>query len=530
MKLELRNIEMRFDNRPVLRNVSIAFDSGAVHGLVGHNGSGKSTLIKIAAGYYVPESGAMFLNDQAVPLGSPPACYQNGLRFVHQDLGLVQQFTAIENFGLAAGYDRNWRRTIDWRAQRRRLAAALAMLDSELPFDRPVSEFTAVERSLLAIARSIAPGVDGGSAKFLMLDEPTTALEGPETEQLFKVIRSLAAQGVGILYVSHQLDDVLAMTQVVTVLRDGNITATIDSTGATHEKLVDAMLGAEVSHVLTGSRGHVRRPVEVHDAGQPPALAVKGLKAGRLRGVTFSIARGECVGAVGLSGSGREQLIYAIAGAIPATVEELEVNGVALEGMDPHSCLEHRIALVPGNRLAGSIIDDFTIRENLTLGSLDNLAGFGDILDAAKERRTTQEWIERFDILPADPNYRCLHLSGGNKQKVILAKWLAIDPVLMLIDEPTAGVDVGAASSMLATLRSLADDGRSLLITTSELSDVLPIADRVLVFNRGSLVCTVANGDPQWSEIGILQAMSRAPDTSAEPRRDLESQLRSKES
>lgn len=529
MKLELRDIGMRFDNRPVLKDVSICFEEGTVHGLVGHNGSGKSTLIKIAAGYYVPDSGAMMLNDVSVPLGSPAVCYQNGLRFVHQDLGLVRQFSALENFGLAAGYDRTWRRTVNWPAQRKRLASALAMLETELPFDRPVSEFTAVERTLLAIARAIAPGVDGGTAKFLMLDEPTTALEGPETAQLFKVIRTLASQGVGILYVSHQLDDVLHMTRVVTVLRDGKITGTLESAGATHEQLVSAMLGVEAGHVLAGPAVRDPRGNHIIAVGSAPAMEVKGLAAHRIRNVSFSIARGECVGAVGLSGSGREQLVYALAGAIPATVEEIRVNGVELHGLDPRACLEHRIALVPGNRLAGSILNEFTIMENLTLGSLDTLTGFGDIVNASEERRRTEKWIERFGILPADPNYRCVHLSGGNKQKVILAKWLAIDPVLMLVDEPTAGVDVGAASSILGTLRSLADDGRSLLITTSELSDVLPIADRILVFNRGSLVSIVNNGDPAWSETGILNAMSRAPDSADDSTRILELHVGSKE-
>ncbi|MDA8262975.1 MAG: sugar ABC transporter ATP-binding protein [Actinomycetota bacterium] len=529
MKLELRDIGMRFDNRPVLRDVCICFEEGTVHGLVGHNGSGKSTLIKIAAGYYVPDSGAMLLDDETVPLGSPAVCYQNGLRFVHQDLGLVRQFSALENFGLAAGYDRTWIRTVNWPAQRRRLASALAMLETDLPFDRPVSEFTAVERTLLAIARAIAPGVDGGTARFLMLDEPTTALEGPETERLFSVIRTLASQRVGILYVSHQLDDVLNMTQIVTVLRDGKITATLESAEATHEQLVSAMLGAEAGQVLTRPTAHRPKRKSTHDLDGSPAVEVRGLTAHRIRNVSFSIAKGECVGAVGLSGSGREQLVYALAGAIPATVEEIRVNGVELSGLDPRACLDHRIALVPGNRLAGSLVNEFTIRENLTLGSLDTLTGFGDIVNAAEERRRTESWIERFAILPADPNYRCIHLSGGNKQKVILAKWLAIDPVLMLIDEPTAGVDVGAASSMLGTLRSLADDGHSLLITTSELSDVLPIADRILVFNRGSLVSIVGSGDPEWSETGILNAMSKAPDSADNRTKILELHVGGKE-
>lgn len=511
--LEVRKIGMHFDRRPVLRDISLRFEPGRVHGLVGHNGSGKSTLIKVIAGFHRPTSGGILLDGKPVPLGSPNAGYRLGLRFVHQDLGLAPQFDALENFGLGAGYSRTWRRTIDWAEQQRRLHAALAMLQAELPDRRPIGEFTPVQRTLLAIARSLATGTDGTVARYLMLDEPTTALEGPETEQLFQVVRRLTAQGVGVLYVSHQLDDICELSDTVTVLRDGRIVESMPKGDASHARIVRDMLGEEQANQEGLAHSGVLQ--DRSGSGGQPVISVRGLRSARLRGVDFAVGRGECVCAVGLSGSGREELVYALAGAVSSSATSIEVQGRATK-LDPARCGRERIALVPGNRLPGSIVGDFTIQENLAFASLDKMTGPLGILHSDQERRMVDHWIDRFDILPKDPNYRCRHLSGGNKQKVIMAKWLAIDPLALLIDEPTAGVDVGAARTILSTLRSIADDGKALLVTTSEVSDVFPIADRLLVFNRGHLVRTMTRDEGEWTESSIVHAMTQAPAAMAE--------------
>lgn len=506
--LDVRNISMQFDRRPVLRDVSLRFEPGKVHGLVGHNGSGKSTLIKVIAGFYRPTSGRVFLDGKPVPPGSPNTGYRLGLRFVHQDLGLAPQFDALENFGLGAGYSRTWRRTVDWAEQQRRLHAALAMLQADLPDRRPVGEFTPVQRALLAIARSLATGTDGTVARFLMLDEPTTALEGPETQQLFEVVHRLTERGVGVLYVSHQLDDICELSDTVTVLRDGQIVETMDKRDASHSRIVRDMLGEEQASHGSSVHSGVRR---IDDgSGSQPIIAVRGLSSARLRRVSFEVGSGECVGAVGLSGSGREELVYALAGAIPSSATSIEIQGRPTK-LDPARCGAERIALVPGNRLPGSIVADFTIQENLAFASLDKMTGPIGLLRSEQERRMVDDWMERFDILPRDPSYRCRHLSGGNKQKVIMAKWLAIDPLALLIDEPTAGVDVGAARTILDTLRSIADAGKALLVTTSEVSDVISIADRLLIFNRGHLVATMTRGEGEWTETSIVHAMTQAP-------------------
>lgn len=505
--LEVRGIDMRFGRQAVLQDVSLSFAPGAVHGLVGHNGSGKSTLIRVLAGYHRPLEGSVLLGGRPLVLGSTSRSFQAGLRFVHQDLGLVGQFTALENFGLGAGYSRSRRRTIDWSHQRRRLAVAQAMLQSDFPSDRPVSEFRPVQRTFLAIARAIAPADNSDHARFVMLDEPTTALERPEAEQLFATVRRLAEQGVGVLYVSHQLDDVLQLCETVSILRDGCLVETVRSSAASRDQLVTAMLGEAVAAEVGAGVSAPRPPATVRRS--PPVLSVTGLRSPQLRDVSFAVQSGECVCAVGLSGSGREELVYAVAGAVPVEVDRVEIDGEVVGAMSPAECRRRRIAVVPGNRLPGSLVNDFTVQENLSFASLPSLSGAGGVIRLQRERRLAGTWIEKLDIRPADPRYRCRYLSGGNKQKVILAKWLAIDPALLLIDEPTAGVDVGAARNLLTVLRSLAADGKALLISTSEVSDVLDIADRVLVFNQGRIVSTLNREEGEWTESGLVGAMSR---------------------
>ena len=534
--LELDRVGMSFDGRPVLEGLSLAFEPGAVHGLIGHNGSGKSTLIRILAGYHRPTMGTVRLGGEPVVPGSPHRCHLLGLRFVHQDLGLVPEFDALENFGLGADYSRRRWRTLDWAGQRRRLHAALAMLDCEIPERKPASSYSAVQRALLAIARAIAPGVDGSTARYLTLDEPTTALEEPETEQLFGVLRRLTSQGVGILYVSHHLDEVLDLCDRVSSLRDGRLVCTVDTTGATRQTLVASMFGsggapgatpfhagpagsppspAPAGPATPPPRGVLERPGELaagtgRPSAAPPVLAVRGLTSASLHDVDLDLYRGECVCAVGLSGSGREELVYALAGAVPVEVTSVVVDGEAIPSLDPVTCRRRRVAVVPGNRLPGGMVADFSIRENLSFASLEAVTGPTSIVDRGRERALARGWMEEFDVLPRDPDYLCRHLSGGNKQKVILAKWLGIDPHAMLIDEPTAGVDVGAVSAILATLRSAVDRGMAVLISTSEVSEVLDIADRVVVLRRGRLVAELTREEGQWSEQSIVHAMTGA--------------------
>jgi ribose transport system ATP-binding protein len=515
--LAVEGISMSFDGKWALRDVDLTIPGGTIHGLIGHNGSGKSTLVRILAGYYMQTAGTVRLGSNVLPAGSPAGRHALGLRFVHQELGLVSKFNALENFGLGGGYDRTRWRTIDWRAQERRLRETMELLNCELPIDEPVAELTAVQRSLIAIARAIGAGSGPASARLLVLDEPTTTLEGPETTQLFRVVRTLAASGIGVLYISHHLSDVIDLCSEVTVLRDGRVVEILRTEATTRAGLVSALLGPAAEAVPKGAVelaaaefGGAESELLAQDA---PAYRVRGLRSSLLAGVDLDVRHGECVCVLGLTGSGREELAYAAAGAVASEADAIEVDGKPITDLDPKACRDLGIALVPGNRLPGSMVLDFSLRENLSFASLEtNVRGLG-LVDRKRETAAARTWVERFDIKPDDVEFSARHMSGGNKQKMILAKWLSIEPTMMIIDEPTAGVDVGAAKALLGTLRVIADSGAALLVSTSEIDDALAIADRILILHEGRVRSELQRGKDDFSEQTVLLAMAGRVDS-----------------
>jgi ribose transport system ATP-binding protein len=505
--LVIDRISMEFDGRRVLRDVDISVAAGTLHGLIGHNGSGKSTLVKILAGYYRPTAGDCWIAGERVPPGSPATVKRLGLRFVHQDLGLIPQFSSLENFGIGGEYPRTRWRTIDWREQMRRMRGVFELLDHPVPKNRTVSELTAVERSLVAIARAIGARPEESGTRFLVLDEPTTALEAAEAEHLFDVVRRLAKADIGTVFISHQLTDVMDLCSMVTVLREGRVVDTLEAQRSTRALLVEGMLGKETAAAESRMEQHRAAAAGPSSEAGPPAISVRGLRSSALRGVDLDVAPGECVFVVGLAGSGREELVYALAGAVPVQSEQLEVVGTPVRSMSPATARKMGVALVPGNRLPGSLVADFAMRENLTFASLETVSGPLGRVRRSREASATRAWVERLDIKPADIDFGSRFMSGGNKQKVVVAKWLSIKPKAMLIDEPTAGVDVGAVMQIYGTLRTFADDGGALLVSTSELGDALALADRVVVMSEGCVSRIFVRGVDELSEQALLLAM-----------------------
>jgi ABC-type sugar transport system ATPase subunit len=310
---------------------------------------------------------------------------------------------------------------------------------------------------------------------------------------------------------------VLELCADVTVLRDGWVVGRFETAACNRSMLVEAMLGEETAEAegrMEASRPAGTRQVR---AEMPPALTVRGLRCRSLRGVDLELARGECVCLVGLAGSGREDVVYTICGASPGEIDRLEVNGQPIRRMSPAKARELGVALVPGNRLPGSMVNDFAMRENLTFASLPSVAGRLGRVNKRREAQTARVWVERFDIKPSDLAYRSRYLSGGNKQKMILAKWLSIAPTTMLIDEPTAGVDVGAVMTIYETLRRFVDEGGALLVSTSELEDALSLADRVVVFYEGRVTGELVRGRDEFSEQSLLMAMVAGRPAGTEP-------------
>jgi ribose transport system ATP-binding protein len=512
--LDLRDVCKDFASTRVLRDVSLAIMPGEVHSLVGHNGSGKSTLIKILAGYHAPTSGSVGVGGQEIATGSVSASRDAGLRFVHQELGLVGRLTALENVGLGVGYHSTALRTIDWEAEAEALRNTLARLGVDFDLDVPVVQLRAVDRALLAIARAIGDRRTDAAPRLLVLDEPTTALERGDSSRLFDVIAQLAALGTGILYVSHRMDEIRRLSDRISILRDGSVV---------HSGAAAELSDGEVVRLMLSERGprHARADAAraagpavaapavgpVGDA--PEALRVERLSTTLLTDVDLSLRAGEILGVAGLAGSGREHVAYALCGALEHEVAVLEVGGRPLAAVSPRAALRAGMVLLPGNRLPGSLMPKQTVRENMMLLSLPR-DRFGGIR-RQRERRGVQEWIARLDIQPPDPEIAVEFLSGGNKQKLVMAKGLNAQPHVLLIDEPTAGVDVGARVEIIDAIKAFAREGGAVIITSSDVKDLIETSSRVIALHEGRVIGEFVAGGEPIAESEVMRRVMGAP-------------------
>lgn len=474
--LALRGISKTFGRQLALDDVEFEVRAGEVHALVGENGSGKSTLIKILSGYHVPDhGGSVNVDGEALHLGSPEASRQQGLRFVHQDLGLIDEFTALENFGVTSGFP-GPPGSIQWRKLRSRATELLGRVGVDLDLDAPASSLSAVQRTALAIARCL-DDAQLGAPRILVLDEPTAALPVDDVERLFAIVRDVAAHGVGVIYVSHRLDEVLALSDRITAIRDGRIVGTVDAADVDRTSLVNLIIGSDLEP-------DAAPPIP---AGGGRTMIVSGLSAPTLAPVSFQVESGEILGIAGLDGSGREAWVRGLVGAVPgADVERLEVDGAPMIGRGPAAAARAGIALVLANRDPAAAVRGFTIGENVTLVSLSTATQA--FVRRGDERRRVDRWIQELDIRPPESDRDYGTLSGGNRQKVIFAKWLDIAPVVLLLDDPTSGVDVGARRSMYAQIREVAGSGVPVVIASSDLEDLARLCTRVFVLSAGHVV------------------------------------------
>ncbi len=498
VRLRLAGVSKTFPAQRALDKVDLEIHAGEVHALVGENGSGKSTLIKVLSGFHQPDPGARIEVD-GVELGpgQPAGALAAGLRFVHQDLGLVDELSAAENIGLTAGFAGRLGR-IDWRAHRSRARELVARVGVPVDVDAPVGALSAVERSAIAIARALDDAQ--GVPKVLVLDEPTAALPPAEVERLMQVVRDLRAAGVSVIYVSHRLGEVLGIADRLTALRDGRSLGTFETRGMDEAALAELIVGRPVEEI--GRRSHLA-PV-ADDAA--PVLTVTGLSSALLHGVDLVLREGEVLGIAGIAGSGREELAAAIAGAVPAaarlTVADRSSGGAVTLGR----ARALGIALVPPNSSPGAAVREQTVAENIGLARPGAVSRRGWI-SRRRERQVAGAWIDRLGIAPRDPDRAYGMLSGGNRQKVVLARGLIRVPRVLLLDDPTSGVDIGARKAIYDVVRELAADGTPSLVCSADLEDLVGVADRVLVLVDGLVVDELV-GDAV-TEAGLLAAMAR---------------------
>jgi ribose transport system ATP-binding protein len=504
--LHLTGLSKRFGGARALHEVELSLARGEVHGLVGANGSGKSTLVKILAGYHSPDGGSMTVWDTPVPLPITDAS-GHGIATIHQDLGLVDSLPIVENVVERSGFGRQGARPINWREQRRRVAALLERLGIPLDPAVEVASLTRGERTLVAMARAICvmeehAGGEGGTDHLLVMDEPTAALSTTEAKAVYELLRGVAERGGAGLFISHHIQEVRSVCDRVTVLRDGQVVGTYASAETTEAGLVEAMLGAELARATPLEPGSAPAPGPDGAEAPAPVLRVDGIRTELLRDLSFDVGPGEVLGITGLLGMGQDELPYVVYGARPRRAGEVTVEGAAVAA-DLLSSLDAGVVLVPAERRRDGLWMEASATENMGIVATRRFWRRGRY-DRAEERRAGRELAKRFDLVPRDPEAMAQAFSGGNQQRVLLAKWLQLEPRVVLLHEPTQGVDAGAKLAIHRLVREFARrTGAAVVVCSSDHVEVAELCDRVLVMARGRITAELR--PPELSTHRILE-------------------------
>lgn len=492
--LALADVSKRFPGVLALDGVSLAVGTGSCHGLVGENGAGKSTLGKIIAGLYTPDSGSIRLDGAAVTLSGPGQAIDAGIAMVHQELLFCENLSVAENLCLGDIPHRGpWVHDGEMVARAARWLEAIGAGNLD-PRSR-LGELPISKQQLVQIAAGIGKG-----ARILIFDEPTSSLSQGETQRLMRIIQDLQARGITCIYVSHRLEEVFALCDTVTVLRDGKVVSTAPIGSFDRSSLVRAMVGRELAGSL---QTHEDAPLG------DPILRVEQLGSpGKFSGVSFTLKRGEILGFAGLVGAGRTEVAEALFGLDREASGKVEVDGRPLTSRTPREAIDAGIALVPEDRKRHGIIPGMAAGENITLPTLDEMALAG-FVRPSREKTQVGKYFRSLRIKASSPRAPAVGLSGGNQQKLVLAKWLAAHAPVLIVDEPTRGVDVGAKAEIHELLREQARRGSAILMISSELPELLALCHRILVMREGRIVAEVLAGDA--SEEALMRHMTGLP-------------------
>jgi ribose transport system ATP-binding protein len=483
--LEVEGMSKTFVRTRALSRVSLTIESGEVHALLGQNGSGKSTLIKVLSGYHAPDpgGGGVRIQGQDLPFQSPAGSYRLGCRFVQQDLGLVSTLSVLDNMAMGSGFPTRFG-TIRGRATYRQAREDLGRLNLEVDPRALVSTLSASERTGVAIARALRDD-PLYPARLLVLDEPTATLPVDEVDGLLDRVQHMAGTGVGVLYVTHHLGEVFRVAHKVSVFRDGIVVGAGPVSEFDHSSLVHLLAGEEL--LTEEAEARAARKARSNAQVQPPVIQVDDLASGALSGVSFDVAPGEIVGIAGLTGSGRDNVLGAIFGALERKRGAVTLAGQPLPARRPDLAIGRGVAYLAPDRKIGGGVMTMTARENLTLPQLKPFWK-GGILRRKLEQATTKEWFERLSVRPATGINDPLGIfSGGNQQKILFGKWLSQKPSVFLLDEPTQGVDVGAKADLHRELVTAAQEGAAVVVSSSDLEELADLCERVLVIVEGKL-------------------------------------------
>jgi simple sugar transport system ATP-binding protein len=484
--LQLTGIDKQFNGVPALRGVALRLRAGEIHALLGQNGAGKSTLIKVLTGVYAADAGEMTLAGNPIRPSSPIDAQRMGISTVYQEVNLCPNLSVEENIfsgryprrGVAQGF------RIDWAAVNRDARALLARLDVHIDVSRLLSSYSVAVQQMVAIARAL-----GLSSKVLILDEPTSSLDDEEVKSLFAVLRRLRGEGLAILFVTHFLNQVYAVSDRITVLRNGAWVGEWPTSELGPQALISAMVGREFAAQATG---HADLPPI--DESAAAVLAAEGLgQRGQLQPVDLQVRPGEIVGLAGLLGSGRTELARLLFGLAKPDHGSLKVDGVAVELASPADAVKHGLALCPEERKTDGIVADLSLRENIAL-ALQARRGVRNTLSRAEQAALAERFVKTLGIKTASIETPIGLLSGGNQQKAVLARWLAIEPRLLILDEPTRGIDVAAKQEIMDEILRLARGGMAVLFISSEMNEVVRVSHRIVVLRERRKVGELPGG------------------------------------
>ena len=485
--LHLAQLSKTFGGQKALDGASLEVAQGEVHGLLGQNGSGKSTLIKVLAGFHPPDPGSRLQicgTDVALPL-APGAFRQYRMSFVHQHLGLMPTLTVLENLLVGRLAERqNW--AINWPAERRAAVTRFADYGIDLDPDARVADIAPVERALLAIVRAAGEiAEEGGTGNgLLVLDEPTPFLPKRDVDRLFRLVRQVVARGASVIFVSHDVDEVMEITDRATVLRDGRVVATLATSAASKTEFIEAIVGRSLAIAPPP-------PASPSSRGSSHAV-VHTLSGGSVDAFSLELIPGEVVGLTGLIGSGYDEVPYLLYGARKARSGSLDLagQGTELSEMTPAMAIARGVVLIPADRGNAGVIGPLPVSDNVTMPTLATVFSRWMLNRRAMVIRTG-EMTRHFEVRPDDPTLPIASLSGGNQQKVVLAKWFQMNPKLILLDEPTQGVDIGARQNVFQHIRAAAERGAAVVCASSDYEQLAAICSRVLIFSAGRVIATL---------------------------------------
>ncbi len=470
--IELSGVMKRFGGAQALRGVQLALFPHEVHALVGENGAGKSTLVKILAGVYIPDAGTMLVDGQPVTLHTPNQAQRLGISVIHQHPTLFPDLDVAENIFMGRQPVGRLGQ-VDWKHMYTEVERLLAALGVQFTARTPVRSLSVADQQLVEIAKALSM-----EARVLVMDEPTASLSPREVHELFAIVRRLRDQGVAILFVSHRLEEIFELADRITIFRDGGFVTSAPAAELTPEAVIRAMVGREMAALFPKAAAAIGEPV----------LEVRGLRrVGAFRDVSFTVRAGEILGLAGLIGAGRTEVAQVLFGIEQPDGGEIWLHGKPVQIDSPATAMRLGIAYVPEDRLSQGLILEFPIASNITAPIWQKISNWAGLLNFSRERTLAQEFFQRLNIRAQSIDQQTKSLSGGNQQKVVIAKWLTTNPQVLILDEPTRGVDIGAKAEVHRIISGLAAEGMAIILISSELPEVLAMADRILVMHEGRI-------------------------------------------